>query len=124
MMSSFQSTLLLCSLIVISAFFSISEISLAAARKLKLEQLLSNGDPRARLVLDLQAQPGHFFTAVQIGINTVAILAGAIGDLAFEQPFSRLFLPFTSTSANATTLGAVTSFLLVTSLFILMADLI
>ncbi len=122
-MTSFQSILLLCSLIAISAFFSISEISLAAARKLKLEQLLSHGDLRAGLVLDLQAQPGHFFTAVQIGINSVAILAGAIGDLAFEQPFTKLFLPFTSI-ANATTLGAVTSFLLVTSLFILIADLI
>lgn len=122
-MSSFQSTLLLCSLIAISAFFSISEISLAAARKLKLEQLLNQGHLRAQLVLDLQAQPGHFFTAVQIGINTVAILAGAIGDLAFEEPFSKLFLPFT-TQNHAATLGAITSFLLVTSLFILLADLI
>ena len=122
-MNSFQSTLLLCSLIAISAFFSISEISLAAARKLKLEQLLGNGDLRAGLVMDLQAHPGHFFTAVQIGINSVAILAGAIGDQAFELPFSKLFLPFTSAD-TASMLGAVTSFLLVTSLFILVADLI
>ncbi len=122
-MNSFHSTLLLCSLIAISAFFSISEISLAAARKLKLEQLLGLGDLRAELVLDLQAQPGHFFTAVQIGINSVAILAGAIGEQAFEQPISNLLLPFTSIE-NATTLGSVTSFLLVTSLFILVADLI
>ena len=122
-MSSFQSTLLIVMLIGICAFFSISEISLAAARKLKLEQLLGNGDLRAGLVLGLQSRPGHFFTAVQIGINSVAILAGVVGDMAFEQPFSHLFLYITDLE-HAKILGAVASFLLVTSLFILLADLI
>ena len=82
-MSSFQSALLIFMLMAISAFFSISEISLAAARKLKLEQLLGLGDLRAGLVLELQTRPGHFFTAVQIGINSVTILAGVLGDTAF-----------------------------------------
>lgn len=123
MMSSFHSTFLLFGLIVISAFFSISEISLAAARKLKLEQQLSNGDKRAGLVLALQANPGRFFTAVQIGINSVAILAGVVGDNAFEEPFRNLFLYLTDKD-TAGSLAAVASFLVVTSLFILIADLI
>lgn len=122
-MSCFQNTLLIVMLIAICAFFSISEISLAAARKLKLEQLLGNGDLRAGLVLELQSRPGYFFTAVQIGINSAAILAGVVGDLAFDQPFSDLFLHITDLE-HAKTLGAVASFLLVTSLFILLADLI
>lgn len=122
-MTSFQGILLIWVLIAISAFFSISEISLAAARKLKLEQLLSRGDLRAGLVLDLQAHPGHFFTAVQIGINSVAILAGVVGDRAFEPYFIPWFSQLTDVS-TATTLGAIVSFLLVTSLFILIADLI
>ena len=70
-MSPLASTLLILLLIATSAFFAISEISLAAARKLKLEQLLEEGDARAAKVLALQRQPGHFFTAVQIGLNTV-----------------------------------------------------
>ena len=122
-MNSFQSTLLIFTLIIISGFFSISEISLAAARKLKLEQLLSSGDQRAALVLNLQAHPGRFFTAVQIGLNSVAILAGAVGELAFEQPFSAFFTHLID-KETASTLGSITSFLLVTSLFILIADLI
>ena len=122
-MSSFHSTLLIFTLIVISGFFSISEISLAAARKLKLEQLLGNGDQRAALVLKLQAHPGRFFTAVQIGLNSVAILAGAIGEHAFELSFTNAFLAFFD-AKTASSLGAVASFLLVTSMFILIADLI
>ena len=66
-MSLLENTLIILLLMIISAFFSISEISLAAARKLKLEQLRDEGDLRATQVLTLQGQPGHFFTAIQIG---------------------------------------------------------
>jgi len=122
-MSFFQSTLLILMLLLISGFFSISEISLAAARKLKLKQLLNEGERRASLVLDLQAHPGHFFTAVQIGLNTVAILAGVVGEGVFAAPLTHFFLHFVS-QKGAEILGLLTSFLFVTSLFILIADLI
>lgn len=118
-----QSILLIFTLIVISGFFSISEISLAASRRLKLEQLLEEGDSRANLVLGLQAHPGHFFTAVQIGINTVAILAGVVGEGAFSKHFAVWFSSLTDHD-TAELLGVLTSFLIVTSLFILIADLI
>ena len=62
-------------LIVLSAFFSVSEIALAAARRLRLQQWADEGNQAALQVLALQAQPGHFFTVVQIGLNGVAILA-------------------------------------------------
>lgn len=122
-MSVFQSTMLIFLLILISGFFSISEISLASARRLKLEQLLKEGEARASLVLGLQTHPGIFFTAVQIGLNTVAILAGVIGEGAFAEPITRFFLPFIDPQ-TAKFIGVLLSFLLVTSLFILFADLI
>lgn len=122
-MSLFQSTMLIFLLILISGFFSISEISLASARRLKLEQLLKEGESRASLVLGLQTHPGIFFTAVQIGLNTVAILAGVIGEGAFAEPITHFFLPFIDPQ-TAKVLGVLLSFLLVTSLFILFADLI
>ena len=90
-MNLFENTLLIGLLMLLSAFFSISEISLAAARKLKLEQLRDDGDARAAQVLALQSQPGHFFTAIQIGLNTVAILAGVLGEGAYAPAFSEQF---------------------------------
>ena len=122
-MSPLASTLLILLLIATSAFFATSEISLAAARKLKLEQLLEEGDARAAKVLALQRQPGHFFTAVQIGLNTVAILAGVVGEGAYAPVFSDFFLKFTD-AEMAGTLGSITSFLIVTTAFILVADLL
>ena len=122
-MSPLASTLLILLLIATSAFFATSEISLAAARKLKLEQLVEEGDARAAKVLALQRQPGHFFTAVQIGLNTVAILAGVVGEGAYAPVFSDFFLKFTD-AEMAGTLGSITSFLIVTTAFILVADLL
>lgn len=58
-----------------SVFFSLSEISLAASRKIKLQVMADEGNRHAEKVLALQAQPGNFFTVVQIGLNTVAIPA-------------------------------------------------
>ncbi len=122
-MNPFESTLVILLLIAASAFFSISEISLAAARKLKLEQWLEEGETRAASVLALQSNPGHFFTAVQIGLNTVAILAGVLGEGAYAPLFSQWFSSFFG-SDSADTLGSLTSFLIVTSAFILVADLL
>ena len=122
-MSLLENTLIIFLLMLISAFFATSEISLAAARKLKLEQLRNEGDARAALVLILQGQPGHFFTAIQIGLNTVAILAGVLGEGAYAPAFSRAFNNIVAPE-TAATLGSLASFLLVTSAFILIADLI
>ena len=122
-MNLFENTLLIGLLMLLSAFFSISEISLAAARKLKLEQLRDDGDARAAQVLALQSQPGHFFTAIQIGLNTVAILAGVLGEGAYAPAFSELFSNIVA-SDSAATLGSISSFVLVTAGFILLADLI
>lgn len=117
------SFLIILLLIVTSAFFAISELSLAASRKIKLQQLADEGDKRAEQVLALQKKPGLFFTVVQIGLNAVAILGGIIGDNAFSPALIPLFSQFMPLS-TAVTVSFICSFLFVTSLFIVFADLI
>ncbi|ORM73895.1 hypothetical protein HA48_07235 [Pantoea wallisii] len=117
-----DSLLVILLLIVISSFFSLSEISLAAARKIKLKLLADEGNINAQRVLKMQEQPGMFFTVVQIGLNAVAILGGIVGDAAFSPAFSSLFSRFMSPEL-AEQLSFICSFTVVTSLFILFADL-
>lgn len=117
-----DSLLVILLLIVISAFFSLSEISLAAARKIKLKLLADEGNINAQRVLKMQETPGMFFTVVQIGLNAVAILGGIVGDAAFSPAFSSLFNRFMSHEL-AEQLSFICSFTIVTSLFILFADL-
>ena len=111
-------------LIACSAFFSSAEISLAAARKLKLQLLATEGNRNADKVLALQAQPGHFFTVVQIGLNAVAILGGILGEAAFPPYIAQFIREFYDGGPGVETASFLLSFLFVTSLFILIADLI
>ncbi|OBU02282.1 hemolysin family protein [Morganella psychrotolerans] len=119
MLNSVLIVLLLCA---ISAFFSLSEISLAASRRIKLKVMIDEGNINAAHVLRLQEAPGMFFTVVQIGLNAVAILAGIVGESAFSPALRSLFGRFVA-DPMAQQLGSVLSFVIVTSMFILLADL-
>ena len=118
------SLLIIVGLIAASAFFSVAEISMAASRRLKLTQLADEGDGRARQVLAVQDAPGHFVTVVQIGLNTVAILGGIVGDGVLSPHFESLLAALGVADARGSTLSVALSFVTVTSLFILLADLV
>ena len=117
-----NSILVILCLIAISSFFSMSEISLAASRKIKLKLLADDGNINAMRILKMQENPGTFFTVVQIGLNAVAILGGIVGDAAFSPFFNELLLKVVSPEM-AEQLSFIISFTIVTSLFILFADL-
>ena len=117
-----NSILVILCLIAVSAFFSMSEISLAASRKIKLKLLADEGNINAQRVLNMQENPGMFFTVVQIGLNAVAILGGIVGDAAFSPAFHSLFSRYMSAELSEQ-LSFILSFSLVTGMFILFADL-
>ena len=94
-----QSLFVIGLLIAASAFFSMAEISLAAARRLRLRQMADEGDARADQVLRMQEQPGDYFTVVQVGQNAVAILGGIVGEGALSPHFTTLFGLWLSESA-------------------------
>ena len=110
-------------LIVTSAFFAIAEIALAAARQLKLNIVVDEGSENAKLVLDLQAKSGAFFAAIQIALNAIAILGGIIGENTFT-PYLKTLISYVYQGRFLDEVSFTCSFLLVTSLFILFADLI
>ncbi len=122
-MSLFQHFIIIGILVLASAFMSMSEIAFAAARKIKLKLLAESGDQRAAKVLLLQEQPGNFFATTQIGLNAVAILGGILGESAFRPYFIHV-VELVYTGHMAKTIGFVLSFIFVTSIFVLFADLI
>ncbi|MEQ4617588.1 MAG: hemolysin family protein [Corticimicrobacter sp.] len=122
-MSFLQSLLLLLLLIGASAFVSLAEISMAASRRLRLQRMVDEGDERARIVLQTQEQPAHYFTVVQIGTNALAILGGIVGESVFS-PYINALLAFWLEPAWSEPLAFLISFFLITSLFILLTDLV
>ncbi|MGH8789476.1 MAG: hemolysin family protein [Cupriavidus necator] len=115
--------LTLIALVLVSAFFSVSEIALTAARRTKLQVLSERGDGRATRVLRLKEEPGNFFTIVQIGVNSVAILAGILGEKHVSDLLLETLSPYMQV-VHAQRTANIGSFLIVTLLFIQFADLI
>lgn len=121
-MGLLETLFLLTICVLCSVFLSLSEISLAASRQVKLQSLSEEGQKNADKVLALQASPGKFFTAIQIGLNTVAILGGMIGDSQFT-PLVSNFITHFYMGEYLLEISSAISFVFITSAFILFADL-
>jgi len=79
---------LLIFLILLNGLFAMSEMALAASRKARLQVLVEGGDAGARVALDLHDSPTQFLSTVQIGITSIGVLNGIVGDAAFSGPFA------------------------------------
>ncbi|MGO2182541.1 MAG: CNNM domain-containing protein, partial [Pseudoalteromonas nigrifaciens] len=110
-------------LILISALFAMSEIAIAASRKIKLRVMADEGNVQAAAVLKLQEQPGAFFAMIQITLNAIAILGGIVGEQALS-PYVQNVLHFFYQGPLLAQISFLLSFLTITSLFILFADLL
>jgi putative hemolysin len=75
-------------LIVLNALFAMSEMALTASRKARLQVMLEAGDAGAQAALDLHDNPTKFLSVVQVGITSISILNGIVGDAAFSAPFA------------------------------------
>ena len=110
-------------LILISALFAMSEIAIAASRKIKLRVMVDEGSSKAQAVLALQEQPGAFFAMIQIALNAIAILGGIVGEQALS-PYIEQILGMIYQGPLLSQISFLISFLSITSLFILFADLL
>jgi putative hemolysin len=73
--------LIVAALIVLNAFFALSEMALMTSRKLRLKQMAleSRG---ARVALALAEHPDNLLSTVQVGITAIGVLAGSLGSEA------------------------------------------
>ncbi|HJW10510.1 MAG TPA: hemolysin family protein [Albitalea sp.] len=79
---------LLIFLIILNGLFAMSEMALTAARKARLQVMVETGDAGAQAAMDLHDDPTKFLSVVQIGITSISILNGIVGDAAFSEPFA------------------------------------
>jgi putative hemolysin len=74
---------ILLALILLNGAFAMSEIALVAARKGRLQPLAEEGDAGALAALRLHQGPTEFLSTMQIGITSIGILNGIVGEAAF-----------------------------------------
>ncbi len=76
--------LLIALLTLINGLFALSEMALSASRRVRLLSLQEAGDPGAMAALRLMDQPTQFLSTIQIGITSIGILNGIVGEAAFS----------------------------------------
>jgi putative hemolysin len=114
-MSSVASeALLIILLIIVNGVFSMSELAIVSARKVRLEQWAKEGNAKARAALRLIASPTNFLSTVQIGITLIGILSGALGGATVAQTLQQSFetvpllQPYSKTLSFTIVVGIIT----------------
>jgi putative hemolysin len=77
--------LLILFLILLNAAFAMSEMALTASRRALLNLSAEAGDKGAQAALALLAQPTRFLSSVQVGITSIGILNGIVGEAAYSE---------------------------------------
>ena len=76
--------LLIAFLTLLNAVFAMSEMAIASSRKARLTAMAELGDKGAQAAVSLMGTPTHFLSTVQVGITSIGVLNGIIGDAAFS----------------------------------------
>ncbi|MBL8452995.1 MAG: HlyC/CorC family transporter [Zoogloea sp.] len=79
---------LLLLLILLNGVFAMSEMAVVSSRKSRLQNLADDGSPGAGSALVLHQEPSGFLSTIQVGITSVGILSGAIGEAAVADPLA------------------------------------
>lgn len=77
--------LLIIFLTLLNALFAMSELAVVSSRKIRLESLGKNGDRRTAAALKLLEHPTQFLSTVQVGITSIGMLNGIVGEAAFSE---------------------------------------
>jgi len=75
-------------LILLNGFLALSELAVVSSRRSRLEAMANAGNEGARVALGLADDPGHFLSAVQVGITVIGLVAGAFSGTTIAGPLA------------------------------------
>lgn len=110
---------LLFGLILLNGVFAMSEIALVTAKRARLQRMVDLGDASAASALELGQDPTKFLSTIQIGITSIGILNGIVGEAALAAPLALWLQTFglekqaSETGATVLVVVAITYFSIV-----------
>ena len=116
---------LLVFLILLNGAFAMSEMALTASRKARLQVMVEAKEPGASAAMALHDNPTRWLSTVQVGITSIGMLNGIVGEAAFAEPFARWLqqvLPLTPKAAGLSATALVVA--VITFLTIIFGELV
>ena len=83
---------ILFALILLNGLFAMSELALVSARRTRLQKLIDEGDSGAIAAAKLGEDPTRFLSTIQIGITSIGVLNGIVGEAALAKPLGEWLL--------------------------------
>jgi len=113
--------LLIIVLTLLNGAFAMSELALTASRKVRLQTMAEAGDKGAKAALALMDNPTQFLSSVQVGITSIGMLNGIVGEAAFSDGLAAWLQATITLSDRAAEISAtaivVTAITFITILF-------
>jgi Mg2+/Co2+ transporter CorB len=117
--------LILLSLVLLNGFFAMSEVALLTARKARLEARAKQGDALAAAALRLASDPTRFLSTIQIGITSIGVLNGIVGEAFFSARASAwLQSTFALQPTTANIMATVSIVVVITYVSIVVGELV
>ena len=112
-------------LILLNGVFAMSEIALVTARRARLNIRAVAGSKSAQTAIRLGQDPTRFLSTVQIGITSIGLLSGIVGDSAFAVPLSHwLQSTFPLSASTSMILATLITVMGITYLSIVVGELV
>ncbi|MDQ0320299.1 putative hemolysin [Pararhizobium capsulatum DSM 1112] len=111
-------------LLLINAFFALSEMAIVSASRPLLRQMARQGNLRADKALKLAEDPGKFLSTVQVGITLVGTLAGAYGGATIADKLAPLLNEISWINPYGSTVAVAAVVTLITYLSVVIGELI
>ena len=92
---------LLAVLILINAFFAMSEIAVISLNDSKMKKLAEEGHKKARRILKLTNEPSAFLSTIQVGVTLAGFLTSASASQTFVDGFSDTLMRWFSAPESA-----------------------
>jgi CBS domain containing-hemolysin-like protein len=111
-------------LVLLNAFFVAAEFALVKVRPTRLEQMVHEGNSKARLALRMSQHLDAYLSATQLGITLASLGLGWIGEPAianFLAPKIALLGPWAGPASHG--VAVVIAFLVITSLHTILGEL-
>ncbi|MFN5047317.1 hemolysin family protein [Roseateles sp.] len=115
---------LLFALILLNGLFAMSEIGLVTARKARLQKLIDEGDSAAAAAVKLGEDPTRFLSTIQIGITSIGVLNGIVGEAALAGPLAEWLQTLGAPAELARPASTALVVLLITYFSIVLGELV
>ncbi|MFY7810147.1 MAG: CNNM domain-containing protein, partial [Flavobacterium sp.] len=116
--------IIIIALVLLNGIFSMSEMSLVASRKFKLDQEKKKGRSGAKTALELSENPTKFLSTVQIGITLIGILLGIYSGENLTNDVIEFLNGFEFLKPYSKNLATVSIVVIITFLSILLGELL